>query len=224
MHWVELLSTLGGIIAALVLAIGLLLASRKRKKGGSQKVGQFLDHLLEIGVKASLAEKGGEEGKVGVAHGWGKVGEWGWVVVGLPGERCEGAIRMEGKHIDYVNVGSATSQYVVHYFLDYFVRNPSQSGKKRQKKTEMVRKKRPAIWGRVVDIEWKGDVYLSQQLNLSYRLKDILLQTDFKKLEGYIEILPEPKYEYARVRTTYLLPSTELFEAIDIIAGHIRSW
>ncbi|GAH51279.1 unnamed protein product [marine sediment metagenome] len=87
----------------------------------------------------------------------------------------------------------------------------------------MVRKKSPAIWGRVVDIEWKGDVYLSQQLNLDYRLKDILLQTEPKELKSNIVIFPEPKYEYARVRTAYLLPSSDLFEAIDIIAKYIKS-
>ncbi len=87
----------------------------------------------------------------------------------------------------------------------------------------MVRKKSPAIWGKVVDIEWKGDGYLSQQLNLDYRLKDILLQSELKKLKGNIEISPEPKYEYIRVRTAYLLPSPDLFEAIDIIAKYIKS-
>ena len=87
----------------------------------------------------------------------------------------------------------------------------------------MVRKKNPAIWGRVVDIEWKGDFYLSQQLNLDYQLKDILLQTDFKKLKSNIMIVPEPKYEYVRVRTTYLLPPSDLFGAIDIIAKYIKS-
>ncbi len=87
----------------------------------------------------------------------------------------------------------------------------------------MVRKKSPAIWGRVVDIEWKGADYLSQQLNLDYRLKDILLQTELKELKGNIEIFPEPKYEYAGVRTAYLLPSLDLFEAIDIIAKYIKS-
>ncbi|GAI30124.1 unnamed protein product, partial [marine sediment metagenome] len=99
----------------------------------------------------------------------------------------------------------------------------STVGEKKRKKTRMVRKKSPAIWGRVVDIEWKGDDYLSQQLNLDYQLKDILLQIDFKKLKSNITIFPEPKYEYARVRTSYLLPSLDLFEAIDIIAKYIKS-
>ncbi len=206
MEWANILT---GLIAALVLAIGLPLALRKRKKGGPQNVEQLLHHLLEIGVKASLAEKSVEEGKVGVGRSFVR--------------RSESVIKIEGRNIDYINVSSVSSQYGVNYFLDYLVRSPGWSGEKRWKKTRMVRKKSPAIWGRVVDIEWKGDDYLSQQLNLDYRLKDILLQTDLKKLKGNIEIFPEPKYEYARVRTAYLLPSPDLFEAIDIIARYIKS-
>ena len=206
MEWINILS---GLIAALVLTIGLPLALRKRKKSGSQNVEQLLHHLQEIGVKASPAEKGVEEGKVGMGRSFMR--------------RSEGVIKIEGKHIDYINVSSVASQYGVNYFLDYLVRSPSQSGRKGQKKTRMVRRKSPAIWGRVVDIEWKGDVYLSQQLNLDYRLKDILLQTEPKELKSNIMIFPEPKYEYARVRTAYLLPSPDLFEAIDIIAKYIKS-
>ena len=206
MEWTEILTS---IITALVVIIGIPLALRKRKKGGSQNVEQLLHHLQGIGVKASLLEKGVHEEKVGVGRGW-------W-------RRSEGVIKIEGKHIDYINVSSVASQYGVNYFLDYLLKSPGWSGRRRQKKTKMVRRKSPAIWGRVVDIEWKGDVYLSQQLNLDYRLKDILLQTGPKELKGNIEIFPEPKYEYARVRTAYLLPSPDLFEAIDIIAKYIKS-
>ena len=206
MEWVNILS---GLIAALVLTIGLPLALRKRKKSGPQNVEQLLHHLQEIGVKASLAEKGVDEEKVGASRSFMR--------------RSESVIKIEGRNIDYINVSSVASQYGVNYFLDYLVRSPGQSGQKRQKNTRMVRKKSPAIWGRVVDIEWKGDVYLSQQLNLDYRLKDILLQTEPKELKSNIVIFPEPKYEYARVRTAYLLPSSDLFEAIDIIAKYIKS-
>ena len=206
MEWVNILA---GIITFLVFAIGLPLALRKRKKGGPQNVEQLLHHLQEIGVKASLAEKGVDEEKVGASRSFMR--------------RSEDVIKIEGRNIDYINVSSVSSQYGVNYFLDYLVRSPSQLRQKRQKKTRMVRKKSPAIWGRVVDIEWKGDVYLSQQLNLDYRLKDILLQTEPKELKSSIVIFPEPKYEYARVRTAYLLPSPDLFEAIDIIAKHIKS-
>jgi len=206
MEWVNILA---GIITFLVFAIGLPLALRKRKKGATQNVEQLLHHLQEIGVKASLAEKGVDEEKVGASRSFMR--------------RSEDVIKIEGRDIDYINVSSVSSQYGVNYFLDYLVRSPSQLRQKRQKKTRMVRKKSPAIWGRVVDIEWKGDVYLSQQLNLDYRLKDILLQTEPKELKSSIVIFPEPKYEYARVRTAYLLPSPDLFEAIDIIAKHIKS-
>ncbi|MBA7672390.1 hypothetical protein ES703_80566 [subsurface metagenome] len=206
MDWANILT---GLIAALVLTIGLPLALRKRKKGGPQNVEQLLNHLQEIGVKASMAEGNNGEGKVGMSRSFMR--------------KSEGIIKIEGKHIDYINVTSVASQYGVNYFLDYLVRSPNWSGKKRRKKTRMVRKKSPAIWGRVVDIEWKGDDYLSQQLNLDYRLEDILLQTDFKKLKSNIGIFPEPKYEYAKVRTVYLPPSPDLFEAIDIIAKYIKS-
>ena len=202
-------NTLTGIITFLVLAIGLPLALRKRKKGGIQKVEQLWRHLQEIGVKASLVEGDGEEGKVGVSR--------------VSGQKSVGVIEIASRNMDYINVIGVASQYGVNYFLDYLVRSPGWSGKRRQKKTRMVRKKSPAIWGRVVDIEWKGDDYLSQQLNLNYQLKDMLLQTDFKKLKSDIKIFPEPKYAYARVRTAYLLPPLDLFEAIDIIARHIKS-
>ena len=206
MDWANILT---GIIAALVLTIGLPLALRKRKKGGPQNVEQLLRHLQEIGVKASLAEKGGEGWKVGVSRSFMR--------------SSVGVIEIAVRNIDYINVIGVASQYGVNYFLDYLVRSPGWSGKRRQKKTRMVRKKSPAIWGRVVDIEWKGDDYLSQQLNLDYQLKDILLQTNFKKLKGNITIFRELKYAYVRVRTAYLLPSLDLFEAIDIIAKHIKS-
>ena len=35
--------------------------------------------------------------------------------------------------------------------------------------------------------------------------------------------LREPKYEYTRVRTAYFLPSLDLFDAIDIMAKHVKS-
>jgi len=206
MEWANILT---GIIAALVLTIGLPLALRKRKKSGPQNVEQLLHHLQGIGVKASPAEKGVGEEKVGMGRSFMR--------------SSVGVIEIAGRNIDYINVIGVASQYGVNYFLDYLVRSPGQSGQKRQKKTRMVRKKSPAIWGRVVDIEWKGGVYLSQQLNLDYRLKDILLQTEPKELKSNIVIFPEPKYEYARVRTAYLLPSPDLFEAIDIIAKYIKS-
>lgn len=198
-----------GVIAALVAAIGLPLAFRKRKQSSPQNVEQLLHHLQEIGVKASPLERGAEEEKVGVSR--------------ASSQRSEGVFKIEGRNIDFINVISVASQYGVHYFLDYLVKSPTWPGKKKRKKTRLVKKKSSGIWGKVVDIVWKGDDYLSRQLNFDYRLKDMLFQAELVELKGSIWIFHEPKYEYARVRTPYLLPSSDLFEAMDIIARYIKS-
>ncbi len=111
MDWANILA---GIIAVLVFAIGLPLALRKRKKGGPQNVEQLLHHLQEIGVKASLAEKGVGEEKVGLSRSFMR--------------SSVGLIEIAGRNIDYVNVIGVASQYGVNYFLDYLVRSPNWSG------------------------------------------------------------------------------------------------
>ena len=138
MEWTEILTS---VITALVVIIGIPLALRKRKKGGSQNAEQLLRHLQEIGVKASLTEKGVAEEKIGMSRSFIR--------------SSVGLIEIADRNINYINVIGVASQYGVNYFLDYLVRSPSQSGRKGQKKTRMVRKKSPAIWGRVVNIEWK---------------------------------------------------------------------
>ena len=202
-------SVAGSIIIALVALIGLPLALRKRKRSSPQKVEQLLSHLQEMGFKVSLTEKGGEEEKVGVSR--------------ASGQRSEGVIKVEERNIDFINIVSVASQYGVNYFFNYLARSPSSPVKRHRKKTRLVRKKSSGIRGRVVDIMWKGDDYLSRELNFDYQLKDRLLQTELDKLKGSIWIFPEPKYEYTRIRTPYLLPSPDLLEAIDIIGKHIRS-
>jgi len=206
MEWA---SIIGSIVAVLFAMIFLPLALRARKKGGPQKVEQLLHHLQKIGVKASLLGKDAEEAKIGVSR--------------ASGQRAEGVIEIGESSIDYINVISVASQYGAHYFLDYLVKSSGWLGKKNRKKTRLVRKKSSGIWGKVIDIEWKGDDYLSRELNYDYRLKDKLLQAELGELKGSIWIFPEPKHEYSRVRTAYFLPSPDLFEAIDIIAKHIKS-
>jgi len=63
MEWGNII---GGLAAVLMLAIGVPLALRQRKKGGPQNVGELLQYLHEMGVKSSLMERGGKEEKVGV--------------------------------------------------------------------------------------------------------------------------------------------------------------
>ncbi len=199
----------GGIIVALMFAIGLPLALRKRKKAGPQKLEQFFEHLAKIGVKASMVDKGASEAKTGMSRG--------------SGQRSEGTIEIRDRNIDYIRVISVASQYGVNYFVDYLVRRPEYQSQKKRKNTRMVKKKSSAIRGKVRDIEWKGDEYLSPELNLDYALKDRLLLAEPDELKSSIAIFPEPKYEYARIRTDYLLPSPNYFEAINMIAKHVKS-
>jgi hypothetical protein len=205
MDWENIIS----VLMALLVAVGIPLALRARRKGGPQNVERFFNHLQEIGVKASRLEKGAEEEKVGAGRAFVR--------------RSEGVIAIEGRNLDFINVTSVASQYGVNYFLDYLVRSPGIPGQTKRRRTRMVRKRSSGIYGKVTDIEWKGDEYLSRELNYDYRLKDLLLQAEPRELKSGISIFPEPKYEYARIRTPYLLPSSTLFEAINIIAGHIKS-
>ena len=205
MEW----GSIAGSIGAILMAILIPLALRKRRKEAPRKPEEFLNHLLQLGVKASLLEKGAAEEKVGAGR--------------ASGQRSEGVIRLEGKNVAFINVVSLTSQYGVQYFLNYLVKGAGGPGKEKKKRIRMVKKRSSIFGGRVVDIEWRGDDYLSRGLNMDYRLKDYLLQAGPEELKGSIWIFPEPKHEYARIRTSLLLPSPNYFEAIDIIAGHIKS-
>jgi len=203
MEWENLI----GIITA-VIAFGVLpLILRARKKAGPQKMDGLLGHLQSNGVKASFVEKGAREENIGRSMG----------------QKSEGLIRLEGRKINYINIIGVSSQYGTNYFLDYLVLKPGSPVEKHRKKTVMTRKRGSTLWGRTVDIEWKGDEYLSRELNYDFGLKDTLMYTKPDELKGGIQIHPEPKHEYARIRTAYLLPSSELFGALELIAGHIRS-
>lgn len=197
-----------GIIAALAVTVGLPLALRKRKKEGPQQVEQLLYHLRELGVKASPVE-GGKESAVGVRRSW--------------SDRAEGVIRVEGGNIDYINVISVSSQYGVNYFLDYLVGSPEYAISRRRKRTRLTSKRSSGLWGKVVDIEWKGDDYLARELNFDYQLKDKLLSTELPESRAGIWIFPESKHEYVRIRTAYRLPSSDSFQVIEIVAKHIKS-
>jgi len=197
------------IIIGILAVIGLPLALRSRKKGGPKKVEELCQHLQGIGVKASKQEEVAIQEKAGEKRS--------------RREKPIGVIRLADKNIDSINVIGVASQYGVHYFLDFVVRSPSLTGREKKKKTRMVRKRSSALWGKVIDIEWKGDDSLAQKLNFDYLLKDRLLQADLNVLKNSIWIIPEPEHEYARVRTNYFLPTPDLFDAIDNIARHIKS-
>ncbi|HEX76361.1 MAG TPA: hypothetical protein G4O12_07280 [Dehalococcoidia bacterium] len=203
MDWGSILTIVLGILAA----IGLPLALRSRGKGGQKKVQELWQHLQGIGVKASMFEKGTGQEKLGQKRSW--------------GQKSVGIIKLTDRNIDSISVVGVASQYGVNYYLDYLVRKSSIIGIEKKKKTRMITKKSSLIRGKVIDIEWRGDNTLAQKLNFDYRLKDKLLQAAPK---GSIEVFPEPKYEYARIRTTYFLPTPDLLEDMDIIAEHLKSW
>lgn len=206
MDWSNILP----ILFALLLAVGLPLAFRSLKKGGQNKVDELYQHLQGIGVKASVLEKDASQKKTKRKRSW--------------GQRLIGTIKLTDYNIDSINVIGVASQYGANYYLDFLVNRPSFMGGSKKKKTKMSTKKSSLFKGKVVDIEWKGDDFLAQKLNFDYGLKDKLLQADLSALKGGISIYYEPKHEYARIRTAYFLLPPDLFEGIDIIADHVRSW
>jgi hypothetical protein len=193
------------IIFLAAFALPMLL-SRLRKTSQS-KLDELYQHLRDIGVKASIpvVESSGE--KEDKKRSW--------------GEKVEGVIDIEDRNFDYINVISVSSQYGPTYYIEYIVKSRSQTGLETDRKTNMVRKKSPPLWWKVVDIEWRGEPGLAQRLNLDYQLKYRLLYSSTTGFKGGISIRPEPKYWYTSIRTDYQLPSPELFEAIDEIAQHI---
>ena len=202
-------SVLGIIIAALI-AIGLPLALRRRKKTGPQKGEELCQHLKEMGVKAYIVEAGGEQEKIGLKRS--------------SGEKSMGVVELKGRNIDFINIIGVSSQYGTNYFIDYLVKTPNIIENRTLKKTSLIKKKSSPLRGKVVAIEWKGDESLAQSLNFDYSLQDRLLGSNLKDSRGSIWIFPEPKHGYARIRTAYTLPSTEAFEAINTIAKHVKSW
>jgi hypothetical protein len=206
MDWSSIL----GIIMAILVAIGLPLALSKRKKGGPEKREELCQHLQEMGVKAFTLEKGSDQEKIGQKRS--------------RGEKSAGLIELKDRNIDFINIIGVASQYGTHYFIDYLVEASNIIERRKLKKTRLVRKKSSPLRGKVVAIEWKGDESLAQSLNFDYSLEDKLLRSALKDLKGSIWVFPEPKHGYARIRTAYSLPSAEAFEAMNIVAKHVKSW
>jgi len=200
--------SVASLIVAILVMAGLPLALLRRKKAGARKKDELLLHLKEMGVEASFMEQGDEREKIGPSR--------------ASGQRSEGIIQLEERSIDSINVISTAGEHGVNYFLDYLVKSPNITESRNLKKTSLTRKRSSLLWGRVVDVQWKGDKSLAQSLNFDYRLKDRLLKPD-AGLPG-IQLFPEPKHGYARIRTAYVLPTPETLETLDIIARHAKSW
>ncbi|MFW6118140.1 MAG: hypothetical protein ACOC6R_01430 [Chloroflexota bacterium] len=203
-------SILGAIFAVLIAIILPVIARRRKKEEATNKIEELCRRLRALGVEVSPVEKGDEREKMGLAR--------------ASGQKSEGLIDLEDRNIDSINVVSVASQYGTRYFVDYLVKGSNITGERVLKKTRLTRKKSPPLWGKVVAIDWKGDDALAQSLNLDYSLEDKLLKADANAFKGNIWIFPEPKYGYARIRTDYVIPSAVIFEALNSIARHIKSW
>lgn len=206
MEWSNIIS----VIIAILVMIGLPLALRKRRKVGPQRKEELCQHLQKIGVGAYLAQIRDDREKIGQTRS--------------SGEKSMGIIELKDRNIDFINITGVATQYGTHYFINYLVRNPNMTEKRKLKKTRLVRRKSALLWGKVVGIEWKGDESLAKSLNFDYGLENRLLHSELKDPGGGIWIFPEPKHEYVRIRTAYSLPSPEAFETIGIIARYVKSW
>ena len=203
-------SIIGAIFAVIIAIILPLIARRRKKEEATNKIEELYHHFRALGVEVSPVEKGDEREKIGLVR--------------ASGQKSEGLIELEDRNIDSMNIISISSQYGTRYFIDYLVKGSNIMGERALKKTRLTKKKSPPLWGNVVAIDWKGDDSLAQSLNLDYSLEDKLLGADANAFKGNIGIFPEPKYGYARIRTDYVLPFAEIFEAINGIARHVKSW
>jgi hypothetical protein len=205
MEWLEALPVILAILAATVLPLAL----RRARKGGTNKLEELLLHLQGAGVKASPLE-----GEAAVEAAGPKRPR---------GQKVEGVLALDDRHIDFIFITSVSSQYGPTYHLDYVVKGGGQLLDGAAKKTRMVRKKSPPLWGRTVDVEWKGAPGLAMRLNLDHDLKYRLLQDGLRGFKGGISIHPEPQNGYTRIRTGYHLPSPELLAALRSVARHVRA-
>jgi len=207
--WIQIFSTFIPILT--LLALPLLI--KKLKKNTTSKVDEFYQHLQGIGIKAYITnlEKDDDTGKVGLGGRF-------------TSQKSEGLIELRNLNSGFINIVADSTQYGVNYYLDYLVKIPNLLWSSPHRKIKLVRKKTSILTGKTIDLEWKGNVSITQILNSDYRIKDKLFQGGFDTMKGNIWIYPEPKHGYYRIRSTYFLPTRLIFDAIDIIAKHIKSF
>jgi len=204
-------SRIFSIIIPLFTLIIMPLLIKKFKKNTAPKIDNLHQHLQSIGIKVSVTEKEGDTGKVGLGGRFST-------------QKSEGLIELKNSNSSFVNIVADSTQYGINYYLDYLVKNPNLLWSYPHRKTRLVRKRASILRGKTIDIEWKGDSELAQILNSDYRIKDRLFQGGFESIKGNIWIYPELKHGYYRIRSTYFLPTRQIFDAIDIAAKHLKSY
>jgi len=206
MEW----SSVFSIVIGVSVIFGIFLTLHSRKKDGARRRAQLCQHLQKIGINAYAIQIGDIREKIGQKRSLGK--------------KSMGIIGLNDRNVDSINIIGISSQYGTNYFVDYLVKSANIIERRMLGKVKLIRRKNRPLWGKVTSVEWAGDKSLSQNLNFDYNLEGKLLSCEMQGLGKNIQIIPEPEYEYARIKTDYFLPSSEAFEAIDIIAKHIKSW
>lgn len=203
MEWAHIINIAVGILTASIAAIGLPLALSKRKKQAPKKSGELYSHLQNMGLDLFLPEEETGRGKIGIQR--------------FTSSKSQGLIGIRGKNIEWINLIGVSTQYGTSYFLDFQISSPNLEIRKPKKvflKMKRSRENKDAV------ISWKGDESFSMTLSLDFNLEELMKKSEFK---GILEIAPEPKHGCTRIRIPYVLPSPELTEAINIIAGHVKS-
>ncbi len=205
MEW----SGLIGIITALVAAIAIPLAVKKRKKEAPAKVAEFTAHLHSVGLAAVAVDKEAEQ-------------EYPDVFKGTTGEKIEQVFGLDRSRFRYLRIVSSTSQYGTYYYLEFLVMIPYTTAQT-IKKTRLRLKKTSAFGGAVSDVYWQGDPALAQSMNYDFSLKDRLMGCPQEELKGGITIQQKKKSSYVKIRTGYSPVSADFLEAVSLVAGHIAS-
>lgn len=201
--------TLLPISMALSALIGIPIAVYTRKRVAPKKEVELQDHLRNIGIKTAPLENDNEQVKLGSKFSL--------------GEKTSIILEVRDRNFDAIAIRSVSGQYGTQYYIEYILKTISGISIVDPKKTRLHRKRSSLLWGSLVDIEWKGDPYLSQRLNLDYQLKYKIMHDLSNKSMESIQIIPEPKQGYTKITTKYELPAIEVIEVIDNIAKHVKS-
>jgi hypothetical protein len=177
-------------------------------------------HLRSLGVDAQIAERGRPEEKIGLGLGWGG-----------PLGKSLGVIDISGGLIHWVNVemvssGSGYTMGGTSCGILYGVPDPKICLGLRWVEVRMVVKKSLPLFGRVIDIEWRGNRHswsLAAHLNNDFSLKNPLMERERKvKIRAYPDhgcwIIMEPVPQYRLIT-----PPIEVWQCYQRIAQHLLS-
>ena len=202
MDWVEIINIGIGVLVPVIIAIGLPLALRKHKKQGPKQVEGFYEQLRENGINCSLVEEGTKISKMGGS-------KW-------SGAKTLKSYEVVGKQYERIILTFISTQYGVTYYIEFLVNSPNLCIINPKK----VQLKRTKKRNQSAEIVYKGDKSFTINLELDYQLETLLNRSEFV---GVIEIIPESKHGYTRIRTPFVELTPEFLDAINTIARHIKS-